>query len=202
MNEQLTITHFVRINNTKAEKDNTPLLSSTARQQPDEWYRALAHPYPKFFKMDVLSKWAWLGTEILLSGQAGFVYEGLDKNNIGLVLTTTQGCLEVDKKYLQTVSEIPSPALFVYTLPNIMLGEICIRHGFKGEQLSQVTERFDGDAIWFWVNDLMRHKGMDACVCGYVDATDAGVDLCLFWVEKNKQGVAFTAAHLEKCYKQ
>lgn len=202
MNDHLTIAHYVRINKTKAEKDNTPLLSSTAGQQPDEWYRALAHPYLKFFKMDVLSKWAWLGAEILLSKQEGFIYEGLDKNKIGVVLMTTQGCLEVDKKYLQTISEIASPALFVYTLPNIMLGEICIRHGFKGEQLSQVTEGFDGDAIQFWVNDLMQHKGVDACLCGYVDATDADADLCLFWIEKNKQGVAFTTAHLETLYKQ
>jgi len=202
MNEQLTITHYVRINRTKAEKDNTPLLLSTAGQQPDDWYRVLGHAYLKFFKMDVLSKWAWLGAEILLSGKDGFIYNGIDKDKIGLVLTTAQGCLEVDKKYLQTVAEIPSPALFVYTLPNIMLGEICIRHGFKGEQLSQVTDGFDGAAIWFWANDLMQHKGMDACLCGYVDATDADMDLCLFWVEKNKAGVALTTAHLATLYKQ
>ena len=37
-----------------------------------------------------------------------------------------------------------SPALFVYTLPNIVIGEICIRHHFKGENAFFVFKQFDG----------------------------------------------------------
>ena len=41
-----------------------------------------------------------------------------------------------DTDYLATISDgnyYPSPALFVYTLPNIVTGEIAIRHHIQGE---------------------------------------------------------------------
>src|SRR5205085_4959199 len=106
----------------------------------DDLYRGLHCNYPKFFKMDKLCKWAFVASELLL--EQGKVYEGLDKNIISLALATGHGCMEVDKRYLETI-DLPSPALFVYTLPNIMLGEICIRNGFKGAQICMVSEAFD-----------------------------------------------------------
>jgi hypothetical protein len=195
-----TIAHYVRIHNTKAEKDNAPLLSSAQVLPADEWYRLIAHPYLKFFKMDILCKWAWIGAELLLSQGDSFVYDNLDKTKIGLVFTTAHGCIDVDKKYLQTVETIPSPALFVYTLPNIMLGEICIRHGFKGEQLSMIADRFDSEEMVFAVNDMLDHKSMDACFCGWVDVTNENVDLHLAWVTKQNRGVPFSAKNLQDLY--
>ena len=62
----------------------------------------------------------------------------LDTNKVAVVLATAHGCIDVDKKYLDTIELSLAPHCFVYTLPNIMLGEICIRHGFKGEQLCMV----------------------------------------------------------------
>lgn len=197
-----TIAHYVRINNAKAEKDNTPLLSSAQALPADEWYRMIAHPYLKFFKMDILCKWAWAGAELLLSQGENFVYDNMDKTKIGLVFATAQGCIDVDKKYLQTVATIPSPALFVYTLPNIMLGEICIRHGFKGEQLSMIADTFDSEELTFAVNDMLGHKGMDACICGWVDVTNENVDVQLVWVTKQDRGVPFNAQALQDLYKK
>jgi hypothetical protein len=160
---------------------NGEVIASISSSDPADMYRVLGFNYPKFFKMDTLSKWAWLGAEALLKKGDSWLYEGTDKQNIAVVLATADGCLEVDHRYAQTIQTIPSPALFVYTLPNIMLGEICIRHGFTGEQLCEVQEAFEPEALLTWVRDLLTKRGMTHCLAGWVDASGDNYDVSLFW---------------------
>lgn len=200
----LAISDWIRINHESATQNGVSLPASgetSGNTDPVAFYHQLQHNYPKFFKMDVLCKWAWLGAEYLLSSEQGSLYEGFEKSKIAVVLMTSHGCLDVDKKYMQSIATIPSPALFVYTLPNIMLGEICIRHGFKGEQLSLVSDAFDSIELQFWVNDLLNNRGMEACLCGWVDGTADIQDVCMFWVTKGKDGVSFSAADMQQVYK-
>lgn len=199
----LSIDSWVHINNTSATKDGDVLLSSNVpAQEPQELYRAMQYSYMKFFKMDLLCKWAWLGAEALLKKDDGHLYDGIDKNKIAVVLQTAHGCIDVDKKYLATIQDIPSPALFVYTLPNIMLGEICIRHGFKGEQLCTVSNEFDIKELHFWVSDLLNKRGMEVCLCGWVDVYNESKDICLFWVTKQGGTNSFSTDRLNELYKQ
>ncbi len=176
---------FVRLNDRLAEK-NFAAIVHLQGHSPEDVYRGLGCNYPKFFKMDVLCKWAWLGAEALLRTENGLLYDGLDKNRIAVVLATKHGCLAVDKRYQETISTIPSPALFVYTLPNIMLGEICIRHGFKGEQLCLAQDAFNEQEIIFWVQDLFKNRGMKHCLFGWIDAVNEEHDVCLFWASNNE----------------
>ena len=148
------IAHHIRISNGRVSKDNKAVVDELVAT-PDELYRAVGAAYPKFFKMDILCKWAWAASETLLIYNGLSLLENVDKEKIAVVLATAEGCIEVDKRYNETTTTIPSPALFVYTLPNIMLGEICIRHGLKGEQACIVNERFDSEELYFWVNDLL-----------------------------------------------
>lgn len=200
---QPLINHWVHINTQAIIKDGSPLLLFKAplnSNAPEEVYRELEFNYPKFFKMDLLCKWAWLGAEMLLRNASDLVSDGVNKTKIGVVLSTAAGCYEVDKKYKESIASIPSPALFVYTLPNIMLGEICIRHGIKGEQACLVNDRFDADEMCFWVNDMLQNRGMDACICGWADATSENHDVNLFWVTKAAPGITFNAATIQNIY--
>jgi hypothetical protein len=197
-----TISHWVRIKDGTALRDESPLPvpGKGTDSTPEAFYRSLQYAYPKFFKMDVLCKWGWLGAEALLTDGGKFVYEGIDKHKVAVVLATSSGCLDIDKKYQQSIINIPSPALFVYTLSNIVLGEICIRHGFKGEQACFVSECFDSPELHFWVNDLLMNRGMDACLCGWVDAVNYQHDVSMFWVVKNGDGVTFSPAAMQQLY--
>ena len=94
-------------------------------------YRHFEINYPKFYKMDGLSKLGWLTTEVLLKDS--LLNSKYLPEAIGVVLSNTNSSLDTDIKYYKSIKEIPSPSLFVYTLPNIVIGEICIRHNFKGE---------------------------------------------------------------------
>ncbi|MBS1586729.1 MAG: 3-oxoacyl-ACP synthase [Bacteroidetes bacterium] len=196
----LKISHWLHIKGDIILKDGSPIASLQAGDDPAEAYRNMQFVYPKFFKMDPLCKWAWLAAESLLKKGDGFLYDGLDKNKIALVLATAHGCLEVDKKYNESIATIASPALFVYTLPNIMLGEICIRHGFKGEQACMVQDNFVVDEIWFWAKDLMDRHNMEACLCGWADVADKRHDVCFFWITRGNAGQAFSAAAMQNLY--
>lgn len=174
--------HYVSIKNGVLVHCGHVITSSGA--DPAEMYRVLGLNYPKFFKMDTLCKWAWLGAEVLLKKPDGtYLYEGSDKRNIAVVIATKNGCLEVDHRYLETTQRIPSPALFVYTLPNIMLGEICIRHGFTGEQLCEVRNALDAAEMLFWVQDLIENRGASHCLFGWADAVGDSHHISFFWTD-------------------
>ncbi|HRO43255.1 MAG TPA: hypothetical protein PL009_10505 [Flavipsychrobacter sp.] len=199
----LKISHWIRINNRGIIKEGASVFKPDTDIAPisaEQVYRHLQFSYPKFFKMDVLSKWAWIGAEILTNNGGKFSYEDIDKSKIALVLATAHGCIDVDRKYQQSILSIPSPALFVYTLSNIMLGEICIRHGFKGEQTCLVSDRFESNELYFWVNDLLENRGMEACLCGWVDAANNQHDVSLFWIGKNGNGITFSAVAMQQIH--
>ncbi|MBC7555164.1 MAG: hypothetical protein H7257_14440, partial [Taibaiella sp.] len=154
-------------------------LPETAGISAVKLYELLGCNYPKFFKMDGLCRWAWLASECLLG--PGGLPATMNKDNVAVVLTTAHGCLAADMSYLQTIA-MPSPALFVYTLPNIMLGEICIRQGIKGEQMCMLSDGFDSNGLFFTVTDLLRNRDMDGCLCGWVDVNKGLCDVLMCWV--------------------
>lgn len=150
--------------------------------------------YPKFYKMDHLSKLAWLATEILMS--RGFRGDGYAPEEVAVVLSNANSSLDTDLRYFASAADIPSPALFVYTLPNIMIGEICIRHKWKGENAFFIFESFDAGHIADWVRDLLRQGRARACICGWVDVLHENYSAALFLVEKEFGELPFTAENM------
>ena len=181
------ITSSCRISNNIAFKNETVIFQN--KDAPLNLflisvYKFLNIPYPKFYKMDNLSKLGWLASEILL--QRTGVSENYHAEEIGIVISNSESSLDTDLKYFETVNDIPSPALFVYTLPNIMIGEISIRNNFKGENAFFIFERFDADFTQHYVNDLLDNEGMKACICGWVDLLGEEYNAVLFLVEKTE----------------
>lgn len=156
--------------------------------------------YPRFYKMDNLSKLAWLTSEILLKDS--FEKECYQPEDIGLVLSNANSSLDSDQKYLKSVEDIPSPALFVYTLPNIMIGEICIRNNFKGEDAFFVAEHFDAGFCAQYVGDLLNNNTLKACICGWVDVLGEEYKSALFLIEKEekKDSLIFTADNMNELF--
>ena len=136
-----------------------------------ELYRELALDYGKFYKMSPLSKLGFLAAEFLLKD---LDIAAWDPSMVSLVLANRSSSLHTDNIYQESVAHKPSPAIFVYTLPNIVIGEICIRHGFKGEGVFYVQEKFDREV-------LREHGAL------LLDSGEAGH--CIFgWVEMDMDG--------------
>lgn len=156
--------------------------------------------YPRFYKMDNLCKLGWLATEILLKDS--FSAEDYRPEETGMTLTNGNSSLDTDLRYFETVKEIPSPSLFVYTLPNIMIGEICIRNGFKGESAFFVSDHFDADFMERYVRYLMDNGILSVCICGWVDLLHEEGEAVLFLVEEKEgtQFLPFTKENIDKIF--
>ncbi len=159
-------------------------------------YQHLGVKYPKFYKMDNLAKLGWLAAEVLLKDFDKTKYQPTD---IGVVLSNAGSSLDADKRYYDSVQDIASPALFVYTLPNIVIGEICIRHHFKGENAFYIFERFNAEFISSYVSVLLETGQLQACICGWVEMTATGYKAVLFLVEK-EGATPFTTENINKIY--
>lgn len=144
--------------------------------------------YPRFYKMDSLSKLGWLASELLLNDS--FEKEKYQAEDIGLILSNANSSLDTDRKYMESVAEIPSPALFVYTLPNIVTGEICIRNNFKGEDAFFIFDAFDAGFMESYVGSLLNDNILQACICGWVELVGNDYKAALFLVEKQKNNVS------------
>jgi hypothetical protein len=70
-----------------------------------------------------------------------------EKNSVALVFANRSASLDTDLKHQATIANpheyYPSPAVFVYTLPNICLGEISIRHQLKTENSFFVFDSYE-----------------------------------------------------------
>lgn len=136
-----------------------------------EIYRAHIGDYPKFFKMDSLSKLGFLAAEFLLRD-----IPPEQKENAAVVLFNRNGSLVTDRNYQRTIAlndnYFPSPALFVYTLANIVTGEIAIRHKIYGETAFYILPERDDATIERVVADMLLTSSPTMVVAGWVDWLD------------------------------
>lgn len=125
--------------------------------------------YSKFFKMDNLSKLAFLAAELLLKDEI----EESKENNIALVFANKSSSLDTDVKYQNSISDkenyFPSPAVFVYTLPNICIGEISIKHQLKSENSFFIFDAFHSEFMTNYANVLLHTKKAEKVLCGWVE---------------------------------
>lgn len=149
-------------------------------KQFKEIYSFLGLKYPKFYKMDMLAKLAFLASELIIKDEAVKIFE----DDTAILLMNRNSTENVDRKYNETIQEgnyFPNPAFFVYTLPNVMIGEISIRNNIKGETLFVASEKFD-ERVTELAIDAMEFKTI---LFGYVDYRDeTDFEACMFFGEK------------------
>ncbi len=126
--------------------------------------------YPKFHKMDRLCKLAFLGTELLLKD---IDKETINPYSTAVFLSNGAGSSDTDAEYQKTIDDrnnyFPSPKLFVYTLANIMTGEISIRHGLKGENTVFIEKEFDKKFIFDYAKIVFEMQKADAIITGRIN---------------------------------
>jgi hypothetical protein len=150
--------------------------------------------------MDNLAKLGLLASEVLLKDSA--ISEKYSDKEIGIVLTNSNSSLDADIKYYDQAKTAPSPALFVYTLPNIVIGEISIKNKFKGENAFFVFDAFDAPFVEQYVAYLLNNNILQACICGWVDLLKDDYKAVLYLVEQqaSETSVPFTADNMNKIY--
>jgi hypothetical protein len=165
-------------------------------------YDALKLDYPKYFKMDRLSKLGLLASEIVLENH--LTKGNFEPESVAIVLANAHSSLDTDLQYQQTLKTIASPSLFVYTLPNIIMGEISIRQGIKGEGAFFISERFDAGFMSSYVSMVLEQPQIKSCVAGWIDVLGEHHDVFLYLVQKTTGGVSLehTEEQLKRLYTQ
>jgi 3-oxoacyl-(acyl-carrier-protein) synthase len=142
--------------------------------------------YPKFYKMDNLSKLGFLTAEFLIRNSDVLIK--YKKEEIGVVINNSSSSLDTDLDYQELIRDksnyFPSPSVFVYTLPNILIGEICIKHQIKGENAFFVSEEFYPEQIINYVTHLFDMGKIEACICGWVELLREKYHSVLLLVER------------------
>ena len=108
--------------------------TATGKSLLTELYRTYVGDYPKFYKMDGLCKLGFLASELLM--RCDHDGQQTEDEQRAVILFNHSSSIDTDQHYLASIQPenyFPSPSLFVYTLPNIVTGEIAIRHHLHGE---------------------------------------------------------------------
>lgn len=143
---EFTTTHAIRITPEEVVLDHQKLWegNQNANEKLEEQegaghhslltslYKQMIGNYPKFYKMDGLSRLGFVASEILLNAEKGET----DKER-AIIFFNHSSSIASDRNYKESINDkdnyFPSPSIFVYTLPNIVTGEIAIRNHFHGE---------------------------------------------------------------------
>lgn len=151
-------------------------------------YTFLDLDYRKFYKMDDLSKLGFITTAFLLRSADDF--SQIQPESKGIVVANKSASLHTDVNFRRNMDSVGdyevSPAIFVYTLPNVMLGEICIRWKIKGENTFFIQEKPDFYFLMHYARLAMQAQNLQTCIVGWCDLLTEDFEAEFFLVEKVK----------------
>ena len=150
-------------------------VNSASTDLLHEIYRSQVNDYPKFFKMDGLSKLGFLASELLLKSLNEERF--LLRQDRAVILFGKTGSIEADRHYQQTISNpsdyYPSPSVFVYTLPNIVTGEIAIRNHYQGETSFYCVDKPTDELMKSVIQTLWLDPITTSVLVGWVEYVDS-----------------------------
>ncbi len=152
-----------------------------------ELYRQLDLNYPKFFKMDKLSKLGTLAAEMVMR-HVGQATDEL-KSDWAVVCFNRASSLDDDRSYQNTIADadnyFPSPSVFVYTLANIVAGELAIKYRILGETSFYIAEHPDVMQMERAFADVLDLTPARFVLGGWLDFDNGHCSVRLFIVSRS-----------------
>jgi hypothetical protein len=191
MEQKNYITSYCSIKNGKVNINGKETFSDASLPSVDfikSAYKNFQLNYPKFYKMDHLCKLAFVASDLLLKSNP--IMQKYAPGDVSIIIANSASSLEIDTEHQNTISDknnyFPSPAVFVYTLPNILIGEIAIRNCIKGENTFFIFDKFDADFMGSYTNSLLNGNKAKCCITGWVDFYEDQYEAFLYTVEKEE----------------
>ena len=127
-------------------------------------------------KMDVLGKCVYDAVERLIAENRDNLSDDDIENHLSLIIFNKTSSVVSDRKYQATISDVenyyPSPSVFVYTLPNVALGEIAVRYGIHGETSLYILPERDEAVMRSIVEASLNDNDTRYVITGWVDCPD------------------------------
>lgn len=188
MNSEYYISAFCNIKNNTVSLNGSKVYSDENNEFSEfikAAYKSFETNYPKFFKMDALSKLAFLAADVLLKDEN---FNGDEENDIAIVFSNKSSSLDTDRKHQKSINNnedyYPSPAIFVYTLPNICIGEISIKYKLFSENSFFIFDNFNAQHLFDYSNSLLSTEKAKKVLCGWVELNGNQYDAYLYLVSK------------------
>lgn len=145
-----------------------------------EKYKALGLNDMKFYKMDDMSKLGYIASHLLLGGLS------FSPEDMAVILQNRSASLDSDLKHLRNITEGPgaSPAVFVYTLPNVASGEISIRHKIKGDNTFFISSSYDKEGMEEYARMVLASSKAKYCIVGWLEYLGGEYDADFELIEK------------------
>lgn len=163
-------TKTVRITKCAVKVDEETILANENKTFADfirEIYKKSGESNMKFYKMDDLCKLGYIAASLLLKEESHTPLE------TGLILANANASLHSDLKHQALINsggdEAASPSVFVYTLSNVVAGEICIRHKIQGENTFFIQKECDWEELESYARRAMQKQQMTTCIVGWCD---------------------------------
>jgi 3-oxoacyl-[acyl-carrier-protein] synthase-1 len=169
-----SIAHSVRITPRSAIVDGRQIeIDAEADNMLTALYRRYIGSYPKFYKMDRLSQLGFVASELLLNQEHPRIQQCADR---AVVLFNHSSSVWVDREYARSITVgddyFPSPSLFVYTLPNIVCGEIAVRNGYHAETSFYILPHKDEDMMHQVLASTFLDETIQSILTGWIDYED------------------------------
>lgn len=167
-------THRVVITPDGVTIDGKPQpITATGKALLTALYHTYVKDYPKFYKMDGLSKLGFLASELLMACDANT--QSTESEQRAVILFNHSSSIATDQRYqtsIQPEDYYPSPSLFVYTLPNIVTGEIAIRHHLHGETSFYILASRDERVMTQIQQAALCDTATKSMITGWIDYED------------------------------
>ncbi len=142
-------------------------------------YKELDMKDIKFYKMDNMSKAGVVATASLLRDIN--IEEGGSRFDYGFFIANSSSSLDTDIRHQNEIltkgDTNVSPAIFVYTLPNILMGESAIRFKFQGENTFFVTTPQRRGEIMEELMLLAGDSSLKLAIIGWCDVFEGRYDI-------------------------
>lgn len=150
-------------------------------------YKEHIGDYPKYYKMDGLSRLGFVASELLLREEGKNAPNHQEKRT-AVILFNRSSSIDADRKYQASIADddfFPSPSVFVYTLPNIVTGEIAIRHQWREETSFYILPERNDALMQQIAQASLAANGAEQVLTGWIDYEDENNYECELTIWKN-----------------
>ena len=204
-------THLIRITPTGVSVDGNDLSVEKSEEGASilsAIYKQYIGNYPKFYKMDQLCKLGFVASELLLQAETEILEnkstvaskqtneamvssEKMARQDRAVLLFNHSSSVDADRKYMATISDkdnyFPSPSVFVYTLPNIVTGEIAIRNKYQGETSFYILPKRNDKQMEEVLQTTFCDSQTQSILTGWIDYEDTSHFEAELWIVEKER---------------
>ncbi len=172
---RLEMTHSVEITPKAVTVDDKQMAcEGEGKALLTDLYKRYIDNYPKFYKMDPLCRLGFVASELLLQAEGD--RRDTPRDDRAIILFNRSSSIQADEAYQASIQDaedyFPSPAAFVYTLPNIVTGEIAIRNHYQGETSFYILPERNDQLMQQILEASLGDKTTKSILGGWIDYED------------------------------